>query len=173
MERREVCAVAVHDRAESDAQHLLSRLGMTEIPVDPIKVARALGIKVWTSDLDENVAGVLVQRKSGQPEIYVSAVDHINRQRFTIAHEVGHFIERGAKGESDAPLNYVDYRDDVSSQGSNPREMYANGFAAALLMPAAQVRRYWEQNPDAEFLARQFEVSLAAMQHRLRNLGLQ
>src|SRR5262249_13213277 len=104
--------------AESDAQHLLSRLGMIKIPVDPRKVARALGIEVWTSDLDENVAGVLVQRK-GPPEIYVSAADHINRQRFTIAHEVGHFIERAAKGESEAPLNYVDYRDDVSSQGSN------------------------------------------------------
>ena len=164
--------MAVHTRAERDAQHLLDRLEMTEIPVDPIKVARALGIEVWTSDLDRNVAGLLVRRKGRAPEIYVSAVDQPNRQRFTIAHEVGHFIERAAKGQAEEPVNQIDYRDDVSSEGSNPREMYANGFAAALLMPAKQLREYWKLNPDPEMLARKFKVSLVAMQHRLNNLDL-
>lgn len=165
--------MAVHARAERDAQHLLDRLGMAGVPVDPIRVARALGIEVWTSDLDQNVAGVLVRRRGGTPEIYISAVDHINRQRFTVAHEVGHFIERAAEGESEAPVNYVDYRDDISSQGSNPSEMYANGFAAALLMPSKHVRAYWPESLDTDALARRFEVSPAAMRHRLRNLGIQ
>lgn len=163
----------VHAAAERDAQHLLDRLGMTEIPVDPIKVARALGIKVWTSDLDPDVAGVLVKRKGSAPEIYISAADHINRQRFTVAHEVGHYVERAAKGEAQDPVNYVDYRDAVSSQGSSPAEMYANGFAAALLMPAAWVRKLRASYADAEEMARQFGVSPAAMRHRLRNLDIQ
>lgn len=164
--------MAVHDRAERDAQHLLDRLEMTEIPVDPIQVARALGIKVWTSDLDPNVAGVLVKRKGAAPEIYISAADHINRQRFTVAHEVGHYVERAANGKAQDPVNYVDYRDAVSSQGSSPAEMYANGFAAALLMPAERVRAYWQRCLDADEMARQFGVSAEAMRHRLNNLGI-
>jgi Zn-dependent peptidase ImmA (M78 family) len=166
-------AVAVHAQAERDAQHLLERLEMTEVPVDPITVARALGVRVWTSDLEPNVAGVLLKRRGEAPEIYVSAHDHINRQRFTIAHEVGHLIERAAKGNAEVPGSFVDYRDDVSSQGSSPAEMYANGFAAALLMPAGRVRELWDQYRDVDSLARQFKVSTEAMRHRLRNLGVQ
>jgi Zn-dependent peptidase ImmA (M78 family) len=166
--------VAVHAAAERDAQQLLERLGMTDIPVDPIKVARALGIKVWTSDLEPNVAGVLVKKRQGEPpEIYVNAADHVNRQRFTTAHEVGHFFERARKGDADEPVSFVDYRDDLSAQGTNPSEMYANGFAAALLMPAARVREHWEHDRDATILASRFQVSPEAMRHRLHNLGLQ
>jgi Zn-dependent peptidase ImmA (M78 family) len=165
--------VAVHAAAERDAQQLLGRLGMTDIPVDPIKVARALGITTWTSDLQENVAGVLVKRQREPPEIYINADDHINRQRFTTAHEVGHFFDRARQGDADTPVSFVDYRDDLSAQGTDPAEMYANGFAAALLMPAARVREYWERSRDAATLASKFQVSLEAMGHRLRNLGLQ
>lgn len=157
--------------AESDAQHLLGRLGMTEIPVDPIKVARALRIRVWTSDLDENVAGVLVQRR-GDPEILISAIDPPSQQRFTVAHEVGHFIERAANGQTEEPLNQICYRDDVSPRCANPAEMYANEFAAALLMPEAELRGHWERDPDADNLAGRFQVSPDAMRHRLGNLGL-
>jgi Zn-dependent peptidase ImmA (M78 family) len=165
--------VAVHSAAERDAQQLLERLSLTDIPVDPIKIARALGIKVWTSDLQPNVAGALVTRQGDQPQIYVNASDHVHRQRFTIAHEVGHFIDRALKGEASEPLNFVDYRDDLSSQGTDPAEMYANGFAAALLMPAARVREYWNQYRDVDTLASKFQVSPGAMRHRLRNLGVQ
>lgn len=165
--------MAVHQAAERDAQQLLDRLGMTDVPVDPIKVARALGIATWTSDLQENVAGVLVRRPGQPAEIYINAADHINRQRFTTAHEVGHFIDRARKGDADAPVNFVDYRDDLSAQGTNPAEMYANGFAAALLMPAALVREQWAHDPDAVALAAKFQVSPEAMRHRLRNLELQ
>lgn len=165
--------VAVHAAAERDAQRLLDRLGMTDIPVDPIKVARALGIVTWTSDLQENVAGVLVRKRGEPPEIYINAADHINRQRFTTAHEVGHFIDRARKGDAETPINFVDYRDDLSAQGTNPAEMYANGFAAALLMPEARVREHWAHDPDPVALASKFQVSPDAMGHRLHNLGLQ
>ena len=146
---------------------------MTDIPVDPIRVARALGITTWTSDLQENVAGVLVRRPGEPAEIYINAADHVNRQRFTTAHEVGHFIDRARHGDAETPVNFVDYRDDLSAQGTDPAEMYANGFAAALLMPEARVREYWARDRDAVALASMFQVSPEAMGHRLRNLSLQ
>jgi Zn-dependent peptidase ImmA (M78 family) len=167
-----VSAVTVHDGAERDAQDLLERLGVTDIPVDPITIARALGLKVWTSRLEPNVAGVLDKRSGQPPEIYVNASDHINRQRFTVAHEVGHFIERAVQGKADETGSFVDYRDDLATQGTNPAERYANGFAAALLMPARHVRDLWESCQDPEILAQKFQVSAAAMRNRLDNLGL-
>lgn len=164
--------MAVHAGAERDARQLLERLHVTDLPVDPIKIAQTLGVEVWTSDLERDVAGVLVKRGNEPAEIYLNADDHINRQRFTAAHEVGHFFERALKGSSKLPVNFVDYRDDLSSRGTSPSEMYANGFAAALLMPREHVVQLWDQYGDAELMARKFHVSPEAMRHRIRNLNI-
>jgi predicted transcriptional regulator len=168
-----VYVVGVHEAAERDAQQLLDRLDMTGLPVDPIRVARKLGARVWTSDLGLGVSGVLVKKVGSAAEIYLNTSDHPNRQRFTAAHEVGHLVKRVLEGGAQAEMNFVDYRDDLSSTGTSPSEMYANGFAAALLMPARHVRDLQHRYPDAEALAYRFEVSSAAMRNRLRNLGLQ
>jgi len=165
-------------RPETQAVTLLERLGIRSAPIDVWRVARRLGVRVERTDLGEDCSGVLVRRKSGAAVIGVNYAHHPNRQRFTVAHELGHLVlHKGGR--------YVDkgttlrFRDRESGTGSQVEERQANQFAAALLMPATWVRREFAKHPfdfgDDEALTemcRKFGVSSQAMVYRLVNLAL-
>ena len=164
--------------AERDAQNLLEKSWMREgeatphLPVDPFAIARELGIRVFTDHgLPHDVSGML-RKQAGysDPELLLNALDTRNRQRFTCAHELGHYTQRVKSGEDDA-WKYVDRRDSLSSEGLDADEVYANQFAAGLLMPRHVVRER-AAGSNAAALALDFGVSGDAMGFRLRNLGL-
>lgn len=141
------------------------------LPISPVSIAAHLGIAVYRSSFkDPNVSGMLVKRHGSDPQIHVNRSDHENRTRFTCAHEIGHYVSR-AESDSDN-WAYVDRRDSMSSTGTDSDEVYANRFAAELLMPAARVKHEWRRNPTKAALAVKFGVSVEAMGHRLKNLGI-
>jgi Zn-dependent peptidase ImmA (M78 family) len=160
--------------AESDAAQLLQS-AWTEndpshirLPVDPFAIARKLGIKVLKGSLRGDVSGLLRKRPGYDPEIILNEADSRNRQRFTCAHELGHYYQRSQNG-ADQNWEYVDKRDYLSTQGSDPNERYANRFAAALLMPKAAIDKLGSGSPTPT-LALEFGVSSDAMGFRLKNL---
>lgn len=61
-------------------------------PLDPVFLANKLGLAVQFELMDENISGVLEKQNDGKFHIKVNSRHHPNRQRFTIAHEIGHFI---------------------------------------------------------------------------------
>jgi Zn-dependent peptidase ImmA (M78 family) len=160
-------------QARSDATLALTywdvdHYGRPLIPVDPVKIARTLGLLIYASELDDDVSGVLVKQNGGIPAIHLNVRDAPVRQRFSCAHEIGHFWRRGAVDN----FGYVDKRDALASAGTDPEEIYANRFAAELLMPAQYVRDLATQGAKPESLAARFGVSLDAMRYRFFNLGL-
>ena len=159
----------VKDDAMRDAERLLGVAWGDDLPVDPVKIARGFGIDVIESSLDDNVSGVLIKERGHDPAILLNAIDSRNRKRFTCAHELGHFVRR-----SDAPeaYEYIDYRDELAAQGTDLDEVYANTFAASLLMPEALVRRFHHDGMAAFEMAWRFDVSQEAMQVRLKSLEL-
>lgn len=162
-------------KPERAATAMLKKLGITEPPVDVSEVARQLGIRIEMADLGEDCSGMLV-RGEGGAVIGVHYSHHPNRQRFTIAHELGHFdLHDGG--------TYVDrgttlrLRSTAQNSGSVAEEREANQFAAALLMPAAWIRRELQNHNldlgDDEALravCERFGVSAQAMIYRLTNL---
>ena len=162
--------LAVDPVAEGAAATVLTEFwfkdshGLPKVPVDPIAIARRLGIDVFASMLDREVAGIIVKEHGGTPSIHLNLNDALVRQRFTCGHEIGHYMRH----EDTNDYGYVDYRDTLSSRGTDPEERWANGFAAALLMPKEVVDRWRRQGP--EYLARHLNVSLEAMRNRLANL---
>lgn len=165
--------------AERDARELLERAWMENgperlvLPVDPFAIARQLGIQVYTDrSLPPEVSGML-RKQAGyeDPEILLNARDSRNRQRFTCAHELGHYTQRVKSGEDEA-WEYIDHRDSLSSQGLKPEEVYANQFAAELLMPRQVVEELAGDSKNAAVLALDFGVSGDAMRFRLDNLRL-
>jgi Zn-dependent peptidase ImmA (M78 family) len=139
------------------------------IPVDPFYIARGLGIDVFLSALDDGVSGMLVRQGwYDDPKIYLNRDDHRNRQRFTCAHEIGHYVKRSAEGNDGDMWEYVDRRDNLASRGTDPEEVYANQFAANLLMPRDLVERM--KGRGIATLAYEFGVSADAMNFRLDNI---
>lgn len=138
------------------------------IPIDPAKIAYAMGINVYglTASSMGGHSGSYDSEDAGtkKPTISFNANEPQVRQRFTIAHELGHHcLEHGPR-----------FRDSsYPSRSSDPKETAANAFAAELLMPENAVRALVEIRKihDVQTLARAFNVSNSAMEFRLRTLG--
>jgi len=157
----------LRERARIDARLVLEQYwedGTT--PVDPIKVATAMGIKVYSAALEGDCFGMIVGAPDGSADIYLDEDQPANRLRFTCAHEIGHYVDNNSRIEG-VDLAFVDRRSD-SGRGTAP-EVYANEFAGNLLMPTEMLRRELQKRPEpSEFeLATKFEVSLEAMRYRL------
>lgn len=143
--------------------------GRIPFPIDPFTIARNLGINVEIVPLDPDTAGFILKESfEDKPTIYLNVRDGFQRRRFTLAHELGHFVKhRGAE-----EIAYVDNRDELASRGTDPNERWCNAFAAELLMPEAIVKKDWALGKSVEEMRRKFDVSMAAMTVRLSSLGL-
>lgn len=167
--------MTVHDAYEK-AREVLAGLGVSRIPISVSKVAKGLGLIVEYTPLDDELSGMAFT-KDGQNFILVNSLHHTNRQRFSIAHEIGHHM---LHAEQLAAGVHVDKgilrRDAVSSEGTLEVEKEANAFASELLMPSSEISAALGNDFDlddsdkVEKLARKFQVSMAAMQFRLMRL---
>lgn len=140
-------------------------------PVNVIGFANDLGIKVWTSEkLGTGISGKLFK----DPELggvsgYAIVVNGAHpevRRRFTIAHEIAHFVlHRDAVGAGISDNEF--YRSSLS----NKLETEANKLAAEILMPYALIKGIKDKqrlsDGDAKALAKALNVSEVAMKIRL------
>lgn len=138
-------------------------------PVDLAGMARDLGIRVFTLPLGADVSGQIMRDKirGGRSgfAIYINASEHPNRQRFTFAHELAHFILHRDLIETGI-VDDTMYR----SQLSNHYEVQANRLAADILMPVRLVKLWRIKERDPVRLATLFRVSEQAMKIRLSGI---
>lgn len=165
--------MGVVESAERAAEDLLASHwpgGSTDpvLPVDPVRIARSLGIEVFVAPMDPQASGALVSQRERDPVIYLSADDAPTRQGFSCAHELGHYAHYVAQGRTD--FDRVEWRDARSSSGTDPVERFANGVGAALMMPAQAVQAV--SHLDVYDMAKRFGVSALAMGYRLKNLEI-
>lgn len=168
------------NKAEKAAETLLRDLNITDAPINVDNIAQSLNLAVTRERLAPDLSGLLI-RQPGQPQpvVGVNSAHHPRRQRFTIAHEIGHF-HLGHKGDVIVDGITVNRRDGVSSTAAVRDERDANVFAAALLMPQNLLHARFEELAAKNYsqgrivadLARTFDVSEQAMNYRLVNLGL-
>lgn len=158
-------------RIEKIAEEILNQMKLNVVPVPVEEVATKLQIKIGREP-SEDFSGILI-RKDGKALIGVNSTESHVRQRFTIAHELGHFILHPKKEA------FVDYRDNQKDIMRTPREKQANAFAAALLMPRSKLMKDVKNKfksgiyeDDLAELADEYEVSTEAMKYRLLNLNL-
>lgn len=151
-----------------------------------------LNIDVVKHNFGEDITGVLII-KNGKATIGYDENNNSSevRKRFTIAHELGHYILEHDRGgifvDNHRQQFSIHYRDSKSSTGEVKQEREANAFAAALLMPKQlliEEMQKIENNKEYSFsffdddddmirsLASAFGVSKMAMTYRIDNLGL-
>jgi hypothetical protein len=102
--------------------------------------------------------------------VMLDAGERAARRRFTLAHEIGHWVCQCANGET-RPI-FCRQAHPGPQEAADRWEREANNFAAALVMPEAVVRRWWAFRPDPGELAARLGVSPEAMLWRLYNLGI-
>ncbi len=160
------------------AREVLVKLRIKALPVPVEKIAKALGAVVRFSPLDEELSG-MIYIKDGVPVIGVNSLHHPNRQRFTIAHEIGHLVMHRDMISENVHVDKqfrVLMRDSNSSTGSEEIEIQANRFAAELLIPSSMFdptkisASDIDDESQLDELAKKFRVSKQMLEYRIRSL---
>ncbi len=168
----------------TNAIELLDELGYTSPPFDPFKIAESMGIDVDDYVTSETMdrAGSIRMDSAGNVFIWINPFDATIRKRFTMAHEIGHFINGDLKSNNpiiDLPETL--YRTDGDT---SPQEIAANKFATDLLMPENHIYAEGHKIIDAsegrtmladafiDKMAKIFDVSEMDMLRRLKDLKI-
>ena len=143
------------------------RSHQSEPPVNVVRIAKNFGIKVYRSRPGKwpgSLSGVLRRDPDDNEkfQIYTNGDHHIHRRRFTIAHEIAHFILH-------RDLIGTGIRDDALYRSglSNRLEAEANLLAADILMPWHLLKSFEQESSTIKSLAEIFKVSKDAMSIRL------
>ena len=148
---------------------------LAEHPVKLGQLAKELGVATRVASLDTGISGQ-IKREGDSYVIRVNRYEARERQRFTIAHELSHFLlhRNIIDGSPDGIKDNVLYRSGISEQV----EIEANRLAAEIVMPKARVKKVLREDfggivteATIEGLATRFQVSKAAMEIRLSTCG--
>lgn len=143
---------------------------LSEYPVKLGALAKRLGIKVLLSTLPRGTSGQIAQ-EDGEFVIRINRHEAKHRQRFTLAHEIAHFLlhreEIVASGG---------WSENVLLRSGQPAniEYEANRLASDLVMPSEKLAEATVQyvgpitSETIEDLAKKFRVSSAAMEIKLQ-----
>lgn len=163
----------------AQVQGLLDRFCILHPPVPVDQIAKKLGLLLCSlpAGSEDDISGAII-RNSHRVVIAVNPEHHSNRQRFTIAHELGHYFLH----ESEV-YEHVDQRFSVAWRKTDPSggvdwlEVEANRFAAELLIPTKFLTKDLNSLKEIDrrttvLLASRYGVSKDAMRFRLTNLGI-
>jgi Zn-dependent peptidase ImmA (M78 family) len=156
------------EQLQESLHRRLTEAGLLVVPVNILAVAEFLGLEVVEEPMDDDLSGYL-EKRSGTWVIGVNSLHHRNRKRFTVAHEIAHFVLHSAVKDSFHDQTFARRN---GGDGVNDMEREADKFAANLLMPEADVRRLVASGiTTLSGLSEHFGVSALAMKYRVQNLG--
>lgn len=143
-----------------------------QLPKPIVSIAADLGLAIYqTKELNDNQSGSL-SYENGRFLIYINERQPLTRKRFTIAHEIAHFLKHRDKMKHQVehidsmvqPVGGVLYRTNNRSLTSEEKqlEIEANHIAAEILMPEEEFLTVWETASSIEEVAEVFQVSPSA-----------
>ncbi len=167
------------EKAEVKAIELLEKLKILAPPIPIKEIVTQLGLHLISYDLGDEVSGILVI-ENDKGTIGFNPKNSKVRQRFTIAHELGHYLlHKHASSEVFVDKDFiVKYRSAKQySFAEIKQEQEANLFAAAILMPKELIKaelskKDYNDLSETDFIAAMakiFDVSIPAMTYRIAN----
>ena len=171
------------DRTAEIDQKIEELYKKMEIPdrypdVSLVEIVEKNGLKVFKRDFGDHSGSIMgaidFKHNKSKPVIYINKYKHPNNQRFTLAHELGHYVLE----HRDQNTQFrIDFESDISSQNPKIRlqELEANYFAGALLMPVKAIKQQLGRNDlnkeiaatELERLKEYFKVSSLALKTRI------
>lgn len=159
-----------------DPERLLQQIGVSAPPVPVDQVARKCGAEIRYAPYEGQMSGLLF-RGAGQTVIGLNSLDSKVRQRFAVAHELGHLALHGDR-ELHVDRTFSAVRGAGTPAKLAPEEGEANDFASRLLIPADMLKADLKGRPadfldsDAvEGLADRYKVGMSVMAYRLITWG--
>lgn len=153
----------VSEFAEKVAQNLKFRPGAA---LEPIVEQLGGEISYRSRHSVEEGDASLIVKKKGSFQIFLSSTTGMERDRFSIAHELGHYFLHYIVKKMSTPMRATRF-------GNDRVEWEANWFAGAFLMPEADFRSAFERfSKDLDRIAAHFDVSRMAAEIRSKNLHL-
>lgn len=148
--------------------NFIATKGIVTVPLDVKRIAELFNIDIQLAEMKDDLSGKLFKNEEDNSWIIqVNKNHHPNRQRYTIAHELGHYcLHRHLKKI---------FEDQIFFRGTESctEEWQANEFASSILMPENKFREMVRRGTtDIEELARKFEVSTLALRIRAKTLGM-
>jgi len=163
--------------AKKRAIELLRAARVKRPPVPIEKLAALVRAKIRYEPFTGQLSGMVHRKPDGTAVIGVNSMDAPNRQRFTIAHEIGHLLLHKDEHLHVDEKSPIGLRNDQSSLATDEREIEANQCAAEMLMPVEFLDTDLQNLPDdidadeaVGRLARKYQVSEQAMTVRLTAL---
>lgn len=155
----------------------------TNEAVDVVEVAKKLGFAVGSAGLDEGVDGFIIIQE-GQKEILgiktdkligVNAANGLTWKRFTVAHEIGHYMLHYNREQDHGMYAHREH-----AKGKDETENEADYFAANLLMPREKFKAKYDELKGkglseeelTVLLADKFIVTQPMVKRRFEELGI-
>lgn len=157
----------INENLESLTSNILLNNDLYKIPVNILKIAKSNDIAVYKADLEKKILGAIRYDKQNKKyTILLNEKQSYEQQRFTLAHELGHFFLHKKILESE------ELHVDIMYKIEDEQEAEVDYFAGALLMNKLLLEKMYEKNQSIRELAEMFEVSISVMTIRLDTLGL-
>lgn len=161
---------SIHLDAKKAAYQLLDSVWRGRgFPVDPKAIAAELGVTVLEAELPENILGGLIKDVGKDPVVMLNQCDSAEHKRFNCAQKLGYFTEQ--KNRHAECYKYVEFRVRQGTDNGTP-EIFADSFAASLLMPELAVRQLARKGMALKGMAQHFGVTADALEYRLKQLGI-
>ena len=158
----------IKKEAAEDAARILKATFRLLAPVEPVGIAEELDTRVFETDLEEDILGMLRIKAGDETEIYLNRNHGVLRRRLTCALELGHYVRHSPKVDD---FGKIDRRSDRSTSIDDGDLTYAEEFAAWLLMPESEFRALAELGVDELEIALRFQVPRDVVQRKLTDLG--
>lgn len=163
------------------AQMILDRLGIEEVPIPIVAIMKSLNFQVVAGELKDEISGIigidddLAKNFKSSKVIAINNKDNVGHQRFTMAHELAHYLF-----DFDVSNQIIYYNTYNTFEDENEEERRANYFAANLLMPEKKFKKEFDNvviknnlYVTVEKLSQIFQVSGEAVRRRISELSLQ
>ena len=163
------------------AQMILDRLGIEEVPIPIVAIMKSLNFQVVAGELKDEISGIigidddLAKNFKSSKVIAINNKDNVGHQRFTMAHELAHYLF-----DFDVSNQIVYYNTYNTFEDENEEERRANYFAANLLMPEKKFKKEFDNvviknnlYVTVEKLSQIFQVSGEAVRRRISELSQQ
>jgi Zn-dependent peptidase ImmA (M78 family) len=155
--------------ARNMARKVLKDYKLSEVPTNLSILFQGLGLKYIELNDTDDIDGAIIEI-DGKPAIAVlNKARPIQRQRFTLAHEIGHIFLKHTKRDIYDPEEIRETGKEPTDKKKPPQEIEADIFASELLIPYQQLKKYTADMNNIENLAGIFQVSKQAMTVAIMN----